>query len=202
MSLNAEESNETQQLMQAEIDDEEQKISQTATSPVTSNKLSSGTASFTSKTPGLNNTGNSTLNDSSKISYVNEKRIHRDLMRSKYNNRPKNIPKEAPDVKHMEKTLLKLLDDFHTGKLSAFSSGCSMEQMISIRDQQEHLARLHFKLCADVEKSDDKEDGFDNSAAKDKMSQLVQSLEQLSNSIEHLQSGDTINTSNNNKNTI
>ncbi|CAK1548204.1 unnamed protein product [Leptosia nina] len=191
MSLDSEHSNETQQLMQNEGEDEEQKVSLSATSPVTSNKLSSGAASLTSKNAqGYSNTANS-LNDSTKMSYVNERRQHRDFMRS-YNNRPKHIPKETPDVKHMEKALLELLDDFHTGKLSAFSTGCSMEQMVDVRDQQEHLARLHFKLYGDPEKPS--EDNFENSSAKDKMSQLVQSLEQLSTSIERLQSDEPVGT--------
>lgn len=196
MSLNLEEINETQQLMQNEGEEDEQKVSQSATSPVTSNKMSSGAASLSSRNPGnmFTSTGNNSINESAKVSYVNERRLHRDLMRSNYNNnRPKNVPKEAPDVKHMEKALLELLDDFHTGKLSAFGSGCSMEQMINIRDQQEHLARLHFRLYGDVEKPTD--ESFDNSGSKDKMAQLVQSLEQLSTSIEHLHSDSNLNAS-------
>lgn len=196
MSLHLEEINETQQLMQNEVEEDEQKVSQSATSPVTSIKMSSGGASLTSKTQGqtISGAGNS-VNESTKISYVSEKKLHRDLMRS--NNKPKNMPKETPDVKNMEKALLELLDDFHTGKLSAFGTGCSMEQMINIRDQQEHLARLHFRLCADVEKPDKTEDNFENSASRDKMAQLVQSLAQLSASIEHLQSNVNVtNTSN------
>ncbi|XP_022822510.1 coiled-coil domain-containing protein 28A [Spodoptera litura] len=190
MSLHLEEANETQQLMQNEVEEDEQKVHHAATSPVTSNKLSSGAASLTSKNLAqtVSGVGNSSVNESTKISYVSEKqnRINRDnnLMRS--TNKPKIIPKETPDVKNMEKALLELLDDFHTGKLSAFGTGCSMEQMINIRDQQEHLARLHFRLCADVEKPT--EDSFENSASRDKMAQLVQSLEQLSASIEHLHS--------------
>ncbi|PZC79814.1 hypothetical protein B5X24_HaOG215803 [Helicoverpa armigera] len=197
MSLHLEEVNETQQLMQNEGDEEEQKVPHVATSPVASNKLSSGPASLTSKNLGqtTSGVGNSSVNESTKISYVSEKRLNRDnnMMRST-NNKPKSIPKEAPDVKNMEKALLELLDDFHTGKLSAFGTGGSMEQMINIRDQQEHLARLHFRLCADVEKPT--EDSFENSASRDKMAQLVQSLEQLSASIEHLHSDDsTVNSS-------
>lgn len=192
MSLHLEEVNETQQLMQNEGEEDEQKVTHTATSPVTSNKLSSGAASLTSKNLGqtISGVGNSSVNESTKISYVSEKRINRDNNMMRSNNKPKNIPKETPDVKNMEKALLELLDDFHTGKLSAFGTGCSMEQMINIRDQQEHLARLHFRLCADVEKPT--EDNFENSASRDKMAQLVQSLEQLSASIEHLHSDDNI----------
>lgn len=196
MSLHLEEINETQQLMQNEVEEDEQKVSHSATSPVTSIKMSSGGASLTSKTQGQTTSGaGNSVNESTKISYVSEKKLHRDLMRS--NNKPKNMPKETPDVKNMEKALLELLDDFHTGKLSAFGTGCSMEQMINIRDQQEHLARLHFRLCADVEKPDKTEDNFENSASRDKMAQLVQSLAQLSASIEHLQSNVNVtNTSN------
>ena len=192
MSLHLEEVNETQQLMQNEGEEDEQKVIHAAASPVASNKLSSGAASLTSKNPGqtTSGVGNSSVNESTKISYVSEKRINRDNNMMRSNNKPKTIPKETPDVKNMEKALLELLDDFHTGKLSAFGTGCSMEQMINIRDQQEHLARLHFRLCADVEKPT--EDSFENSASRDKMAQLVQSLEQLSASIEHLHSDDNI----------
>ncbi|XP_072935148.1 uncharacterized protein [Epargyreus clarus] len=192
MSLDLEEANETQQLMQNDGEEEEPKISQSATSPVTSNKMSSGAASMTSKNHGqtFTSAGNS-ISEATKLSYVNERRLHRDYMRTN-NNRPKHIPKETPDVKHMEKALLELLEDFHTGKLSAFGTGCSMEQMINIRDQQEHLARLHFKLYGDAEKPTD--ESFE-ATSKDKMTQLVQSLEQLSTSIEHLHS-DGNNTSN------
>lgn len=199
MSLHLEEANETQQLMQNEGDEEEQKVPRPATSPVTSNKLSSGAASLTSKNhgPTLTSTGNNSINESTKISYVSERRLHRDLMRSNYSNKPKQMPKEAPDVKHMEKALLELLDDFHTGKLSAFGVGGNMEQMINIRDQQEHLARLHFRLCTDVEKPS--EDNFENSSSRDKMAQLVQSLAQLSASIEHLHSDTSLNCSSNNE---
>ena len=55
---------------------------------------------------------------------------------------------DAAEVQQMETVLLKLLDDFNSGKLRAFGQGCSMEQMSSIRDQQESLAKLHFDLGA------------------------------------------------------
>ncbi|XP_026728649.1 coiled-coil domain-containing protein 28A [Trichoplusia ni] len=192
MSLHLEEVNETQQLMHNEGEEDEHKVPQVATSPVTSNKLSSGAASLTSKNLGQTTSGigNSSVNESTKISYVSEKRLNRDNNMMRSTTKAKNMPKEAPDVKNMEKALLELLDDFHTGKLSAFGTGDSMEQMINIRDQQEHLARLHFRLCADVEKPT--EDSFENSASRDKMAQLVQSLEQLSTSIEHLHSDGNI----------
>ncbi|CAK1599507.1 unnamed protein product [Parnassius mnemosyne] len=201
MSVDLEEANETQKLMQNESQ-EQKNIPQMAGSPVTSIKLSSEAASLTSRNHGpgqlFTSTGNNSVNESAKLSYVNERRLHRDFVRSNYNTKPKHIPKETPDVKHMEKALLELLDDFHTGKLSAFGSGCSMEQMINIRDQQEHLARLHFRLYGDAEKPT--EDNFDNSDSKDKMAQLVQSLEQLSASIEHLHSDGSVSSSCNDNN--
>ena len=55
---------------------------------------------------------------------------------------------DAAEVQQMETVLLKLLDDFNSGKLRAFGQGCSMEQMSAIRDQQESLAKLHFDLGA------------------------------------------------------
>ncbi|XP_055375880.1 coiled-coil domain-containing protein 28A isoform X1 [Condylostylus longicornis] len=96
---------------------------------------------------------------------------------------------EEPDVKHMEQALLGLLDDFHSGKLKAFGSGNTMEQMNKIREQQESLAKLHFELATAEEES--LENGSDlNSAAaraQENMMQLVQRLEMLSVSIEQLQ---------------
>ena len=39
-------------------------------------------------------------------------------------------------AEHMEHSLLKLLDQFNSGKLRAFDSAYSLDQMESIRDQQ------------------------------------------------------------------
>lgn len=60
-----------------------------------------------------------------------------------------------------------------------------MEQMTDIREQQEKLAKLHFDLGAanDPSLSDDAIKQSQNT-----MSQLIQRLEQLSVSIEGLQS--------------
>lgn len=93
---------------------------------------------------------------------------------------------EVPDVRHMERALLGLLEDFHSGKLKAFGSGCTMEQMTSIREQQESLAKLHFDLG--------NESSFGSNAAnndvqsQNNMKKLVAKLEQLSFSIEKLHS--------------
>lgn len=95
---------------------------------------------------------------------------------------------EVPDVKHMERALLGLLDDFHSGKLKAFGSGCTMEQMTKIREQQESLAKLHFELAAAEEDSLESVHDLNAAKAQENMLQLVQRLEQLSVSIEQLQS--------------
>lgn len=100
------------------------------------------------------------------------------------------------DVKYMEKNLISLLDDFHngescdkhlstsnikktcfSGKLKAFS-GSSMNQMKSIRDQQERLSKLHFDLGVSTTSTND--------AKNDQMAQLVQKLNEISFSIEKL----------------
>jgi Domain of unknown function (DUF4061) len=39
----------------------------------------------------------------------------------------------------MEQSLLKLLNEFNSGELRAFDSAYSLEQMESVRDQQEAL---------------------------------------------------------------
>ncbi|XP_053958656.1 uncharacterized protein LOC128863491 isoform X1 [Anastrepha ludens] len=98
---------------------------------------------------------------------------------------------EVPDVKHMERALLGLLDDFHSGKLKAFGSGCTMEQMTKIREQQESLAKLHFELAAAEEDSLENVNDFNAVKAQENMLQLVQRLEQLSISIEQLQTSHT-----------
>lgn len=83
----------------------------------------------------------------------------------------------------MERALLGLLDDFHSGKLRAFGSGCTMEQMTNIREQQEKLAKLHFDLGAAAVPSLNDES---LQRQKNNMSQLIRRLEQLSLSIEGL----------------
>ncbi|KAK7604053.1 hypothetical protein V9T40_004326 [Parthenolecanium corni] len=92
---------------------------------------------------------------------------------------------DVMDVRQMEQALLHLLDDFHSGKLRAFGKNCSMEQMTAIHQQQEHLARLHFELGAQQElfvplSEEGLRQGVDN------MRSLMDSLEQLSLSIEKL----------------
>jgi Domain of unknown function (DUF4061) len=78
----------------------------------------------------------------------------------------------------MEKALLELLEDFHSGKLRAFGSGQQMQQMTNIREQQESLAKLHFDLGATNESM--------QSSAGENMTKLVQKLELLTTSLEQL----------------
>ncbi|KDR09859.1 coiled-coil domain-containing protein 28A isoform X2 [Zootermopsis nevadensis] len=94
---------------------------------------------------------------------------------------------DVTDVRRMEAALLHLLEDFHSGKLRAFGKDCSMEQMTGIREQQERLARLHFDLGAQQELYDPLSDEGLH-AGQENMHRLMESLEQLSVSIERLHS--------------
>lgn len=85
----------------------------------------------------------------------------------------------------METVLLKLLDDFNSGKLRAFGQGCSMEQMSAIRDQQESLAKLHFEIGARQDPSAPlSEEGLHT--ASENMDKLMGRLEKLSVAIGQL----------------
>ncbi|XP_017154753.1 coiled-coil domain-containing protein 28B isoform X3 [Drosophila miranda] len=135
-----------------------------------------------------------------KVTYVNEKRPRPQAQggsggagdeRFEFKTRPRKLLK-VPDVKHMERALLGLLDDFHSGKLKAFAgSGCTMDQMTKIREQQESLAKLHFELAAAEEDSLEHGNEFNTNKAQENMLQLMQRLEQLSISIEQLQTSHT-----------
>ncbi|CAG0916832.1 unnamed protein product [Notodromas monacha] len=101
---------------------------------------------------------------------------------------------DVNDVKTMERNLLKLLDDFHSGKLLAFGQNDNISRMETIRKQQEQLARLHFDVGAELSN-----DAKDSAAAgllsqqrleksKQNMQKFTDSLKQLSISIEGLNS--------------
>ncbi|XP_076843860.1 coiled-coil domain-containing protein 28A isoform X2 [Brachyhypopomus gauderio] len=60
---------------------------------------------------------------------------------------------DVSDVQEMEKGLLSLLNDFHSGKLQAFGNECSIDQMEHVREMQEKLARLHFDLYGEVDET-------------------------------------------------
>lgn len=66
--------------------------------------------------------------------------------------------------------------------------GCTMEQMTDIREQQESLAKLHFELGS---AGGDPFNNKNDLNAQENMSRLVQKLENLSVSIEKLQSSNT-----------
>ncbi|XP_037024638.1 coiled-coil domain-containing protein 28A isoform X2 [Bradysia coprophila] len=165
--------------------DDEQNISsnapktiQTPISPVLSNKIFS--SGETSKTQDSSNcsVGKGTSDSgpqSTRLIYLNERKQEK----TEFKPKPKKMQREVPDVRHMERALLGLLDDFHSGKLKAFGSGCTMEHMTDIREQQENLAKLHFDLGAC---------GDDPLNSNNNMLQLVQKLEKLSVSIEKLHS--------------
>uniref|UniRef100_A0A6B2E4N1 Coiled-coil domain-containing protein 28B n=1 Tax=Phlebotomus kandelakii TaxID=1109342 RepID=A0A6B2E4N1_9DIPT len=152
---------------------------------------------------------------STKLTFVNErkleaiakakaKKIHRDLPSPKtvqapthpvhssnfsFADRPlkhHSFISDDGSVRNMERALLGLLEDFHSGKLRAFGSGCTMEQMTDIREQQERLAKLHFELGGEAA-----EDSQAELNAQQKMSQLVMKLENLSVSIEKLHSSNS-----------
>ncbi|KAL7041507.1 hypothetical protein ACKWTF_000803 [Chironomus riparius] len=113
-----------------------------------------------------------------KLSFVNERKtIEIENARKASVERKKKMLKGFQDVKNMEKNLISLLDDFHNGKLRAFS-GSSMNQMKNIRDQQEKLSKLHFDLGT----------SSNESKSSDHMAQLVQRLNEISQSIEKLNS--------------
>ncbi|KAL0275914.1 UNVERIFIED_CONTAM: hypothetical protein PYX00_003634 [Menopon gallinae] len=113
------------------------------------------------------------------------------FIKSIWGNKQRNVQhhcfmSDITDVRQMEQALLQLLEDFHSGKLRAFSKDCSMGEMQGIREQQERLARLHFDLGAQQELfAPLSEEGL--RANQENMQKLMGSLQQLSLSIEKLQ---------------
>ncbi|KAG7461067.1 hypothetical protein MATL_G00206110 [Megalops atlanticus] len=95
---------------------------------------------------------------------------------------------DVSDVQEMERGLLSLLDDFHSGKLQAFGHECSIDQMEQVREMQERLARLHFDLCRQEEEMAEDQ----RQAASDaNMNKLLANLEELSSSIQKLNLADS-----------
>ncbi|XP_055304245.1 uncharacterized protein LOC129569427 isoform X2 [Sitodiplosis mosellana] len=183
---------------EAENDDDQTNIStnvppisapksvQTPNSPVLSNRIfSSGETSRTQDSSNCSVIKGAT--DPPRLHYVNEREQRKQNDPKPDKNKPRKLPREVPDVRHMEKALLGLLDDFHSGKLKAFGFGCTMEQMTDIRQQQESLAKLHFELGSGGDPFNSKND----LNAQENMSKLVQKLENLSVSIEKLHSSNT-----------
>ncbi|XP_050505158.1 coiled-coil domain-containing protein 28A isoform X6 [Diabrotica virgifera virgifera] len=184
--MESRETSELQQLVSSDAENEdsitqdehESKI----VSPVKSSKVisSSGNTSHSSVVHSARRAGSGTAATGSKITFVNERKVKEGAKPTTV--RARN-PHKVPDVRHMERALLGLLADFHSGKLRAFGSGCTMEQMTNIREQQEKLAKLHFDLASATVPSLNEED---IQKSQSTMSQLIQRLEQLSDSIEGL----------------
>ncbi|CAL8398108.1 unnamed protein product [Boreogadus saida] len=95
---------------------------------------------------------------------------------------------DVSDVQEMEKGLLGLLNDFHSGKLQAFGNECSIDQMEQVREMQEKLARLHFDLYGEV---DGMPDDQRKAACDSNMDKLLNNLEELSSSIQKLNLADS-----------
>uniref|UniRef100_A0A8C1F0B5 Coiled-coil domain containing 28A n=1 Tax=Cyprinus carpio carpio TaxID=630221 RepID=A0A8C1F0B5_CYPCA len=75
---------------------------------------------------------------------------------------------DVSDVQEMEKGLLSLLNDFHSGKLQAFGNECSIDQMEHVREMQETMARLQFDLYGEVDElpEDQKKSAYDTNMDK------------------------------------
>ncbi|XP_070589685.1 coiled-coil domain-containing protein 28A [Erythrolamprus reginae] len=94
---------------------------------------------------------------------------------------------DVSDVQEMEKGLLSLLNDFHSGKLQAFGNECSIEQMEHVREMQEKLARLNLELYGELEElPEDKR----KSASDSNLDRLLSDLEELNSSIQKLHLAD------------
>ncbi|XP_077207630.1 coiled-coil domain-containing protein 28A isoform X2 [Paroedura picta] len=94
---------------------------------------------------------------------------------------------DVSDVQEMEKGLLNLLNDFHSGKLQAFGNECSIEQMEHVRGMQEKLARLNLELYGELEElPEDKR----KVASDSNLDRLLSDLEELNSSIQKLHLAD------------
>ncbi|KAB0380746.1 hypothetical protein FD755_008530 [Muntiacus reevesi] len=96
---------------------------------------------------------------------------------------------DVSDVQEMERGLLSLLNDFHSGKLQAFGNECSIEQMEHVRGMQEKLARLNLELYGELEElPEDKR----KAASDSNLERLLSDLEELNSSMYPLLSGSTL----------
>ncbi|KAG5891025.1 hypothetical protein JTB14_035217 [Gonioctena quinquepunctata] len=205
MMMESRETSELQQLVSSDAENEDSIVQDEfegkIISPIKSSKVisSSGNTSRSSVAHSVRRGQSGPAG--SKITFVNERKIrdtnkgstvrprNTDKDRTKTDIRHHSFISQVPDVRQMERALLGLLGDFHSGKLRAFGSGCTMEQMTNIREQQEKLAKLHFDLgSATVPSLDDD----DIQRSQNTMSELIQRLEQLSVSIEGLHNNSTV----------
>jgi len=88
------------------------------------------------------------------------------------------------EIKNMENALLSLLTSFHSGELSAFGKGGSLETMEAIRAKQERLARLHFDIGSKGQGQ--AETAQANWMSESDQNKLVAGLRELSVDIEKL----------------
>lgn len=94
---------------------------------------------------------------------------------------------DVSDVQEMERGLLSLLNDFHSGKLQAFGNECSIEQMEHVRGMQEKLARLNLELYGELEElPEDKRKAVSDA----NLDRLLSDLEELNSSIQKLHLAD------------
>ncbi|KAK9411623.1 coiled-coil domain-containing protein 28A [Crotalus adamanteus] len=94
---------------------------------------------------------------------------------------------DVSDVQEMEKGLLGLLNDFHSGKLQAFGNECSIEQMEHVREMQEKLARLNLELYGELEELPEDKRKLTSDSNLDR---LLSDLEELNSSIQKLHLAD------------
>ncbi|XP_034818831.1 coiled-coil domain-containing protein 28A isoform X1 [Pan paniscus] len=88
---------------------------------------------------------------------------------------------DVSDVQEMERGLLSLLNDFHSGKLQAFGNECSIEQMEHVRGMQEKLARLNLELYGELEElPEDKRKTASDSNLDRLLSDHIHSVVQIS----------------------
>ncbi|BHF75826.1 hypothetical protein AAHC03_026555 [Spirometra sp. Aus1] len=111
-----------------------------------------------------------------------------------------NVLANIDDVRHMEEKMLRLLEEFESGRLVSVGASCPYDKLDAVREQQEELMRLHFALDNKVQNAAGStsmgnrrqarrllmEEG--RKASKSNLSALIAKLESLSSSIQDLHS--------------
>ncbi|KAF6104385.1 hypothetical protein HJG60_011329 [Phyllostomus discolor] len=87
------------------------------------------------------------------------------------------------DIQEVEKGLLSLLNDFHSGKLQAFGNEGSIEQMEHVQEMQEKLACLSLELYGELQELlEDKR----KTASDSNLDKLLSDLEELNSFMQKL----------------
>ncbi|VDP19854.1 unnamed protein product [Soboliphyme baturini] len=86
---------------------------------------------------------------------------------------------QLQDLKHNERELMKLLDDFNSDKLHAFDKKEALLSMKQVREKQENLAYVHFKLFAKQERLAPRTPQ-DRQLASSHLQELINNLHELS----------------------